>query len=61
MLHCQLYNNFCLDLRVIVVWMNQHELIVVSDVEKLIEGLLLKVYLYSDCVFLDQELWVLVN
>jgi hypothetical protein len=58
----QLKNDFGLGHRIFVVWEDQHELVVMGDVEVLIERFLaIEVKFCHYALFLDQELRVLMN
>jgi len=57
-----LQNNLCLFLLILIIWVDEHELVIVSDIEVLLNGLLALINVSNlNGLFLDQELWVLVN
>lgn len=58
----QLEDDPCLYHWILEVWEDEHELVVVGDVEVLVERLLtIVVNFYHDPLFLDQELRVLMD
>ena len=57
-----LQNNFGLFPLLLIIWVDEHELVIMSDVEVLLNGLFaLNEVRNLDGLFLDQELWVLVD
>ena len=61
MLLSKLENDFVLLTQVCVVWINQHELVIISHIVILINILVLLDDIEFDRIFLDKELWVLMN
>lgn len=61
MLLSKLENNFVLLTQVCVVWIDQHKLVIICHVVILINILVLFDDIEFNRIFLDKELWVLMN